>query len=606
MTIPLPAQVRSARAELSALLAATDADQASRLTLTQRACGSVPTVVVIGETNRGKSCLVNALLGTPDLSPVDAGTATATYLVLEYGAEWSAQGCYSDGRGSVPFDISHLSDWVRINGALPDGVAPPASVEVRGPVPLLERITLIDTPGVGGLHDVHNEIALRAAARATALLMVVDASSPFTRAELEFLQRAAEQVETVVFALTKTDSHRGWREVLDADVALLAQHAPRFADAQFHPVAARLSVMAAQAPNAQVASALRKQSGIAALQGALQQLVADRSVMLGEANALRGLHSALGVALLARQERARALRAGAGTAEVLRARREELQAKRRAGQRGWSMRLRAQVQHTRVETTHEVARHVRETQTWFRSTVDSADRWALDRLPAQLNPALAAVAARVSDGLAQRVRHLGEEVLSELFTAAELSALVATSAGRQVTPLAIRPLEKRPSGSEDRLMVVAGASGGVGLGRLALMPLALVPGLNLVLVPLTLGLGAGAAWWMARTRGHMADKAHVKQWSAEVFAEARANLDQLVAEQLIDAEHQLGAALDDALAERVEQIEQELRAVDAALRLDTAERSEQLRSTERELAALTASRERAAELLARIRALRDR
>jgi len=351
---------------------------------------------------------------------------------------------------------------------------------------------------------------------------------------------------------------------------------------------------------------LRKQSGIAALQGALQQLVADRAVMLGEANALRGLHSALGVALLARQERARALRAGAGTAEVLRARREELQAKRRAGQRGWSMRLRAQVQHSRVETTHEVARHVRETQTWFRSAVDSADRWALDRLPAQLNPALAAVAARVSDGLAQRVRHLGQEVLSELFTAAELSALVATSAGRQVTPLAIRPLEKRPSGSEDRLMVVAGASGGVGLGRLALMPLALVPGLNLVLVPLTLGLGAGAAWWMARTRGHMADKAHVKQWSAEVFAEARANLDQLVAEQLIDTEHQLGAALDDALAERVEQIEQELRAVDAALRLDTAERSEQLRSTERELAALTAGRERAAELLARIRALRDR
>jgi len=225
---------------------------------------------------------------------------------------------------------------------------------------------------------------------------------------------------------------------------------------------------------------------------------------------------------------------------------------------------------------------------------------------AQLNPALAAVAARVSDGLAQRVRNLGQEVLSELFTAAELSALVATSAGRQVTPLAIRPLEKRPSGSEDRLMVVAGASGGVGLGRLALMPLALVPGLNLVLVPLTLGLGAGAAWWMARTRGHMADKAHVKQWSAEVFAEARANLDQLVAEQLIDAEHQLGAALDDALAERVEQIEQELRAVDAALRLDTAERSEQLRGTERELAALTAGRERAAELLARIRALRDR
>ena len=61
-----------------------------------------------------------------------------------------------------------------------------------------------------------------------------------------------------------------------------------------------------------------------------------------------------------------------------------------------------------------------------------------------------------------------------------------------------------------------------------------------------------------------------------------------MAEQLIDAEHQLGAALDEALAERVTEIDAELRTVDAALRMDPAERSEQLRDTEHQLAALTA------------------
>ncbi len=61
-----------------------------------------------------------------------------------------------------------------------------------------------------------------------------------------------------------------------------------------------------------------------------------------------------------------------------------------------------------------------------------------------------------------------------------------------------------------------------------------------------------------------------------------------MAEQLIDAEHQLGAALDEALAERVTEIDAELRTVDAALRMDPAERSEQLRATEHQLAALTA------------------
>lgn len=585
-----------------------EADPASSLLLYQqrRGNGAVPTVVVLGETNRGKSSLVNALLATPDLSPVDAGVATSRYVVIEHGVAWAARGCYADDRAPVPFDIADTAAWVSAGGALPDGVAPPRFVEVQGPVPLLETLTLIDTPGVGGLQGVHGELAAEAAADATALLVVVDASSPFTRGELEFLERAALRVETVVFALTKTDAHRGWRAVLDADVALLAEHAPRFADAKFHPVSARLSLMAAQAPSAQVAATLRRQSGITELQGELQQLVADRTVMLGEANALRAVHSALEIAVLTRQDRARALRSGAGRADNLRVRRNELLNQRSSGQRGWSARLRAQVQHARVESTHEVARQVRDTQTWFRGAVDAADRETLGGLPAQLDPALAAVASKVSAELALRMRQLTEQVLTELFTAAELRTLAAASMAREAVPLAIRPLEKRPSGSEDRLMVVAGASGGVGLGRLALMPLALVRGLNLVLVPLTLGLGVGAAWWMARTRGHMADKVHVKQWSAEVFAQARANLDQLVAEQLIDAEHQLGAALDEALAERVTEIDAELRTVDAALRMDTAERSEQLRATEHQLAALTAGQQRAAALLAQMRAFRDR
>lgn len=604
MTSPLPTQVRTARAELSALLAELDPAGAAWVRHAERP-GETPTVVVLGETNRGKSSLVNGLLATPELSPVDAGMATSTYLVISHGAHWSARGCYADDRAAVPIELAELPSWVLAGGHLPHGVAPPRFVQVQGPVPLLESLTVVDTPGVGGLQGRHGDLAAEAATAATALLMVVDASSPFTGGELEFLHRMAQRVETVVFALTKTDAHRGWREVLDADRVLLAQHAPRFADCRFFPVSARLSQLAARAPNAEVATTLRVQSGISELQGELQRLVADRAVMLGNANTLRALHSALGDALRTRQDRARVLRAGTGTAQLLRGRREELINQRRTGQRGWSMRLRAQAQHARVESNHEVARQVRDTQTWFRTSVDAADRASLAALPAQLDPALAAVAATVSAGLAQRVHQLTEQVLAELFTAAELAALTAASR-REPVPLTIRPIDRRPSGSEDKLMVVAGASGGVGLGRLALMPLALVPGLNLVLVPLTLGLGAGAAWWMARTRGHVADKVHVKQWSAEVFAEARAGLDQLVAEQLIDAEHQLGAALDDALAKRVEQIDGELHEVDAALRMDMAERSEQLRTTERELSALLAGQERAAGLLARIRAVRDR
>ena len=113
----------------------------------------------------------------------------------------------------------------------------------------------MDTPGVGGLDSMHGELARQAAAGATALLFVVDASSPFTAGELAFLRDVGEQVETVVFALAKTDAFRGWRQVVDGDRALLAEHAPRFAAAQFHPCSARLFELAATAPNEQAAAA---------------------------------------------------------------------------------------------------------------------------------------------------------------------------------------------------------------------------------------------------------------------------------------------------------------------------------------------------------------
>jgi hypothetical protein len=39
-----------------------------------------PTVVVVGEAKRGKSSLVNTLIGRAELSPVDADIATGTFI----------------------------------------------------------------------------------------------------------------------------------------------------------------------------------------------------------------------------------------------------------------------------------------------------------------------------------------------------------------------------------------------------------------------------------------------------------------------------------------------------------------------------------------------
>ena len=603
----LPQTVKQAREKLTALVREVDPKAADWVDEVRGERGRTPTVVVVGETNRGKSSLVNALLATPGLSPVDAEVATSTYLVFQHGERWAARACYPGVLEPVPFDRAQLVNWVSAAHELPEGELPPRYVEVDAPVPLLERMSLVDTPGVGGLDAAHGELALEAAASATALLFVVDSSAPFTRGELAFLHAVGERVETVVFALTKTDQFRGWRELLAANKALLSEHAPRFADAVFHPVSSRMFEMAAKAPNPDAAAMLRERSGIAGLQSALQELVVGRASMLAEANTLRALATVLAEFDVRLAGEQRALSTGEEEAEVLRARREELNAQRRTSTRGWQLTLRGEVQRARVECSHEVSRQVRDVQTWFRQAIDVADRETLTSLPQQVDAALQVVSGRLSALLATRLAQVTDASLADLFSPDELAVIRAQFA-RDGQPVVLRPPDKRPPTAEDKLLVFMGVSGGLGAGRLAALPLAGfgVAALNPIVLPVTLVLGLGAGWWMARTRKHSADKQHLKQWLSDAIADARSTVDQVVAEQLIAAEQHLSLALDEALGKRVEAIEAELRDVDKALRMEAGERGRELQTVTRRQAEIRTGRTQIDQLLSRIRAVRDR
>lgn len=473
-------------------------------------------------------------------------------------------------------------------------------------MPLLERVSIVDTPGVGGLDSMHAELAMEAAANATALLFVVDASAPFTSSELNFLRSMGDRVETVVFALTKTDQFRGWRQVLDADRELLNEHAPRFADAVFHPVSARMFEMAAKAPNEQARTMLRERSGVAELQAAMQEMLVGRSAMLGEANTLRALSSALGEQHSKLQSERRALSAGEAEAELLRERRDQLAAERRSSTRGWQLRLRGEIQRTRVEIGHEGNRQMRDAQSYFRQQIDAAKREQIQELPGQVDVALQTISQRMSLALAQRLNQVTDVALAELFSQEELDVIRAQFARAGSPPVVLRPPDKRPPTAEDKLLVFMGVSGGVGAGKLVAAPLAGLALFNPVVLPATIVIGLGAGWWMARTRRHAADKQHMKQWLVESIADARSTLDQLVAEQLIEAEQQLSLALDEALGRRIEAIEAELKEVDKTIKMGTQERAKKLSLVTKRITQVSEGRERAEGFLSRIRTLRDK
>lgn len=574
----LPQAVRRWRDGVDQWLRVDDPDSARNL-----AARTVPTqrprVVVVGETNRGKSSLVNALLGAPGLSPVDAGTATCSYLVFTHADQPYAVARFGGGMADISFPPIRLRSWATLDGEPDDDLPHPRWIEVGVPAELTAAMTVVDTPGVGGLVAAHAELAAEAAAAASAVLFVVDAAAPLTRGEIAFLRSVSERVEAVHFVMTKTDAYRGWREIAAADQELLARHVPRFAGAEFHPASGRLADVAAATADARIAGVLLTRSGIPQLRSMLQQAVAASASLLADANIVRTSVTVVAGAVARLERRRQALSAGAAQGEALRVRREQLAARRRAGTRGWQVMLRAEIQRARVDLVHDTAREVREASQLYRASIDQADGADLKNMPLHIDAGAQAMTARAHGRLIDAMGRICRSVLTELFQPQEMAVLIAQLATRPYSPLFNRAPEKARN-LDDTILTMSGAGMGFTLSRMVTMlPAAALPAaFGVVLAPVSIVFGGAAAYYLMRSRRRMADKAQLKQWLMEVLGEAKAQIDQNIAEQFIEAEEQLTLALDDVLTRQVAGLDQEIRQVDAALRLDATERADQLRA----------------------------
>jgi predicted GTPase len=207
----LPAFLQDAGKWVGRLGAEFEADRGRLDGLWQRWREQRCHLAVLGQFKRGKSTLVNALLGAPVL-PTAVVPLTSIPTFLSGGEQLAARVLFDNGRADERFsgpDAEALAEFLArfvTESANPRNRLGVRVVEAAYPAPVLEKgLALIDTPGIGSTFRHNTEATVNFLPQCDAALFVVSADPPITEVEVEFLKLAHRKLARLFFILNKVD-----------------------------------------------------------------------------------------------------------------------------------------------------------------------------------------------------------------------------------------------------------------------------------------------------------------------------------------------------------------------------------------------------------------
>ncbi|MEU7630245.1 hypothetical protein AB0C34_09705 [Nocardia sp. NPDC049220] len=396
-------------------------------------------------------------------------------------------------------------------------------------------------------------------------LILLDAGTALGGDTLRLIGRLRADGSRILLAMNGIHAYQDWRAVRSRNLDLLATHGA--ADLDITPVSARLAVAARTEGDA----GLLDRSGL----GALHTELTAAASGVGAASGDRLAALTLRVLAETRQrvvEQVSALRSGAESAQ-LREQRAVLLAGRDSGHATAMSTLRGQQHLARVDLMTEIGARVRALHATARAELDRLRRAELVGYPDRLQQTVIELTGDVDRAVDHRLAELCERM-----------------DGGGVPPLRRDPaprvgpdLEPRHRGVEDHLVVALGASAGVGLGRLLVAPLSLVPALDVASVPVTLLLGGGAAAWVVRARQQLSDRAHIRQWVSDALVNVKAQLEQRAATALVETETALADRVVQASTARMIDTDRRVAELETRLRRMAAEQPGQLAACERDM-----------------------
>jgi GTP-binding protein EngB required for normal cell division len=201
----------------------TDWDREQLAALRDRLAAARLRVLVAGEAKRGKSTLINALLGRPVL-PSGVTPLTAVATTVRYGEDPRAEVRFGDGH-EEKHPLAALGDLVteRGNPRNRRGIAA-VTVFVDAPV-LAGGVELVDTPGTGSVYQWDTDAAHRALETMDAAVLVLTADPPVSASERDLLAKVADLSVRTFAVLNKADhlDAAGLAEAADFTRRVLAE-----------------------------------------------------------------------------------------------------------------------------------------------------------------------------------------------------------------------------------------------------------------------------------------------------------------------------------------------------------------------------------------------
>jgi len=161
-------------------------------------------LVVLGQFKRGKTTLINSLVGNAIL-PSSVVPLTSIVTILKFGSKVKCTIFMNDGtEQNVP--IEEIQDYVTESGN-PENRRGVKCACIEYPIPLLEKgMQLVDTPGIGSTFLHNTETTYEFLDHLDAAVFLMSADVPISQVEKELLETIKSSTQKIFFVLNKVDN----------------------------------------------------------------------------------------------------------------------------------------------------------------------------------------------------------------------------------------------------------------------------------------------------------------------------------------------------------------------------------------------------------------